>query len=141
MLDDKISELSKKTNLVFVGSTALKLRGINIIPKDIDIVVTDLTGLENCIEYTTTSKFSSSGKRAFIRGEINIDIFLEDQLPHFNLINGYKCVTIESTKDYYLSIYDTVDEYWKKKINEKLNLLGNATKQKHRVRDLHLGLE
>lgn len=128
MLNEKILELSKKENLVFVGSVAMNLQGINISPKDIDIVVTDLTGLKNYIEYSTDSKFSSSGKRAFILGEINIDIFIEDQLPHFNIINGFKCVSLESIQVHYLNIYDAVDSYWKRIINKKLNLLGKCNK-------------
>lgn len=124
MLEKIIYQLSQKENLVFVGSVAMMFQGIDVNPKDIDIVVTDLEGLENYREYTTDSKFSFTGKRAFIIGEIYIDIFIEERLPEYVIINGLKCETLSFMKKYYLTIHnDLSDNYWKQIINEKLKLL------------------
>lgn len=123
MLEQLLHKLSKKDNLVFVGSVAMMLQGINVKPKDIDIVVTDLEGLENYTEYTTDSKFSFSGKRAFIHAEMSIDIFIEDELPEYILINGLKCETLLFMKKYINYVLINTNEYWKNVLNEKLKLL------------------
>ncbi|WP_027378174.1 hypothetical protein [Chryseobacterium daeguense] len=123
MLEKMLHKLALKENLVFVGSVAMMLQGIDVKPKDIDIVVTDLNGLENYTEYSTDSKFSFTGKRAFIIDEINIDIFIEQELPEFVIINGLKCETFFYMKRFYNVILPKVDDYWKRVINEKLKLL------------------
>ena len=123
MLEAFLNTLSQKENLVFVGTTSMKIQGIDIVPQDIDIVVTDLVGLENYVEYTTDSKFSTSGKRAFIKGEIDIDIFIEDTLPEYVIIDGKKAVTFFYMKKLYNVLLNIVDDYLKNDLTEKLNLL------------------
>lgn len=123
MLEEIILQLSKKDNLVIVGSAAMKLQGIDVDPKDIDIVVTDLEGLDNYFEYITDSKFSFSGKRAYIFGEINIDIFIENELPEYEIINNIKVETICFMKKYYRTVFPKVNIIWQEKIKSKLELL------------------
>ncbi|PIF44302.1 hypothetical protein CLU96_1243 [Chryseobacterium sp. 52] len=123
MLNEILKKLSEKENLVFVGSVSLMLQGFDVEPKDIDIVVTDLNNLENYTEYETDSKFSFSGKRAYILGEICIDIFIEDELPEYTTINGLKCETIFCMKRYYYIILPLVDSYWQNVIKSKLKIL------------------
>lgn len=123
MLEKILNKLAQKENLVFVGSVAMMLQGIDVKPKDIDIVVTDLIGLENYTEYTTDSKFSLSGRRAFIIDEISVDIFIEQELPEYVIINGLKCETFFYMKRFYNVILHQVDDYWKNVIKEKLKLL------------------
>lgn len=118
-----VKELSKKENLVFVGGFAMKMHGLKDNYNDLDVVVTDLEGLKNYIEYPTDSVFSKSGKRAFIPGETKIDIFIENELPEFEIINGFKVQTIKSMTEYYERIYPLVKCFWKKDIEEKLKLL------------------
>lgn len=118
-----LNELALKQNLVFVGSVAMMLQGIEVTPNDIDIVVTDLEGLENYTEYTTDSKFSTSGQRAFILGDFDIDIFIEEKLPQFMEIDGKKVQTAYHMEKYYNRIRPEVDARWKLIIDEKLDLL------------------
>lgn len=122
-VDKKLKELSIKDNLVFVGSVSLMIQGTNVQPNDIDIVVTDLTGLDNYMQYTTDSKYSVSGKRAYIFGDINVDIFIENELPEYTIIDGLKCATLSHTKRFNNDLLSKVDDYWKNVINEKLKLL------------------
>lgn len=119
-----LNELSEKQNLVFVGSVAMMLQGINVVPSDIDIVVTDLEGLEGYTEYTTDSKFSTSGQRAFIlREDFNIDIFIEERLPQFAIIEGKKVITPYYQEKYYNKILPLLDLRRQLEIKEKLDLL------------------
>lgn len=82
-----LEELCKKQNLVLVGGVARKLNGMGHNPKDIDVVVTDLDGMDffgDIIEFDTDFVGSISGKRAYIkRFDYMIDIFIEDTLPDF----------------------------------------------------------
>lgn len=118
-----LNELSQKQNLVFVGSVAMMLQGINVTPSDIDIVVTDLEGLDGYTEYETDSKYSTSGKRAFILGEYNIDIFIEDKLPQFMIIDGKKVITLYYQEKYYNRILPLLDYRRQSDIKSKLKLL------------------
>lgn len=118
-----LQQLSRKENLVFVGNVAMMFQGIDVIPSDIDIVVTDLSGLEGYTEYTTDSKFSISGKRAFITGEYMIDIFIEDKLPQYVIIDGLKVETLYYMEKYYNRILPLVDFRWQVIIKGKLDLL------------------
>lgn len=118
-----LQELSAKENLVFVGSVAMMLQGIDVVPADIDIVVTDLEGLEGYTEYTTDSKYSTSGQRAFILGDYNIDIFVEERLPQFAIINGLKVITPYYQEKYYNRILPQLDFRRQLLIQEKLELL------------------
>jgi len=118
-----LKNLSQKDNLVFVGNVAMMLQGIQVTPTDVDIVVTDLEGLKGYTEYTTDSKFSVSGKRAFILGEYHIDIFIEERLPQYVITGGLKVETLYYMEKYYKRIYPLVDPRWKIKIDEKLELL------------------
>lgn len=119
-----LNELSQKQNLVFVGSVAMMMQGINVTPTDIDIVVTDLDGLEGYTEYTTDSKYSTSGLRAFIlREDFNIDIFIEEKLPQFMVIDGKKVITLYYQEKYYNRILPLLDFRRQSEIKSKLRLL------------------
>lgn len=118
-----LQNLAQKQNLVFVGSVAMMMQGIDIVPADIDIVVTDLEGLEGYTEYTTDSKYSTSGHRAFILGEYNIDIFIEEKLPQFVIIDGLKVVSLYYQEKYYNRILPLLDFRRQLLIQDKLELL------------------
>lgn len=117
-----------KNNLVVVGSTALLIRGlIERAPKDLDIVVDDLSGLEgySITPYVTRSVFSPSGNRAFISAEQTgfiFDIFVESVPPESEIINGVRVVTIEAALRYYRSILSVVDEPFKENIKNLINI-------------------
>ncbi|MGL5233836.1 MAG: hypothetical protein ACRC8Z_03640 [Empedobacter falsenii] len=115
--------LKNKENLVFVGSFALVQHGLKSSYTDYDVVVTDLEGLPNAIEYNTDSKFSNSGERAYIISNPKVDIFIENELPEFEIINGFRVQTIESMRYYYYVLRRKVDDHWKREINEILKLL------------------
>ena len=119
----ELKTLSKKEDLVFVGGVAMKIHGLKENYNDIDVVVLNLEGLKNYVEYDTVSKFSQTGKRAFIDSQPKIDIFIEKELPEFELINGLKVQTVKSMTEYYEKIYPLVTEHWQKQIDEKLKLL------------------
>ena len=109
-----------KKDLVYVGSFALYQMGLVQSYRDIDIVVVDLIGLEGCIAYDSDSGFSSIGKRAFIKSDPVIDIFIENELPDFIEINGLKCQTLASMLKHYTEILPNVKTFWHKKIDNKI---------------------
>lgn len=114
--------LKLKKDLVFVGGFAMVLHGLKAEYTDIDAVVRNLDGLGKVFSYKTDSSFSKSGKRGFIPGSIKIDIFIEKELPKYQIIDGFKVQTISSMKAYYEQIKPSND-HWKKHIQERLELL------------------
>lgn len=120
----QLEQLKNKEDLVFVGGFAMWKHGIKDCYSDIDIVVKNLDGIENHTVYETDSKFSKSGKRAFVKtGEIAIDIFIEDDLPEFETIDGCKVRTIKSMIDYFENLLPQVTEHWQNFINQNLKIL------------------
>lgn len=118
-----LKELSQKEDLIFVGGFAMNMHRLKETYGDVDVVVTNLNGIVDYIEYKTDSAFSSTGKRAFINSNPKVDIFIENSLPEFELIDGYKVQTIKSMIEYYERIYPLVKEYWKPYIKNKLKIL------------------
>ena len=118
-----LKELSQKEDLIFVGGFAMNMHRLKETYGDVDVVVTNLNGIVDHIEYKTDSAFSSTWKRAFINSNPKVDIFIENSLPEFELINGYKVQTIKSMIEYYERIYPLVKEYWKPYIKNKLKIL------------------
>lgn len=118
-----------KENTIFVGGVSFEKHGLKHTAQDIDIVVQDLTGLEflgPIFEYTTTSKFSKSGKRAHIETSkgILIDIFIEAELPEHNLLDGLKCETLDSLRNHFKALQQEVlGTHWSASIENKLKLL------------------
>ena len=91
----QLISLSAKEDLVFVGGIAMVAHGMKKSFNDIDIVITSTSGLSNITTYQTDSAFSKSGNRAFILKtelsmEMDIDIFIENELPDYEIINGLK---------------------------------------------------
>lgn len=99
-----------KDDVVFVGGVALSFHGKKDGFRDIDVVVTDVTGLEflgEIILFDTKSIFSTSGKRAYVRrDDYIIDIFIENSLPDFIIHDGIKYETMEHITSYYAMILD-----------------------------------
>lgn len=117
---EKIS--SCKDDVVFVGSL---VGSPNETPKDIDIVITSLDGLEtigdvNCFD--SISVFAKGAKRCRIhRDGVKIDIWLKDELPEWEIIDGFKYQTKESQLKYYQDVKDSTDDkYIKEYIEQKL---------------------
>lgn len=120
-------ELAKKPDLVFVGGVALYFNGLKHEPRDIDIVVTDMVGIQHLgeIEYFDTDFVGSiSGKRAYIkRHDINIDIFIENTLPEFNTDGLVKYQTLSSIREHYEKIVSKTDLKMKNIIQGKLDYI------------------
>jgi hypothetical protein len=106
-------ELSKKEDLVIVGGAAMKLNGMDHNPKDIDVVVNSLDGLDffgEVIEFDTDFVGSVSGKRAYIkRFDYMIDIFIEDTLPDFITDLRIKYQTLDSMLTHFKDILSKTD--------------------------------
>lgn len=122
-----------KLDFVVVGSLALYLQNsIGREPFDIDCVVLNLDGLpKETISYSTDSKFSTTGKRAFyVDSNLKIDIFVEDKLPEYIIVDGIKVQTVDDMKAYYARIYHQVDDHWKKVITNKLKEIQSWMAQK-----------
>ena len=128
-----IKQLYGITNdLVIVGGTAQVFFEKKETAKDIDIVVKefhrDFFTLGKVSFWKTNSPLSGSGKRAFIkRGDFNIDVFIEPELPAYvGVIEKYE--TIESMTEYYERIYVLYDKKrnWKqiRSIEKKYELIG-----------------
>lgn len=120
-----------KNDLVVVGSTALSLRGLSDRPpKDLDLIVGSLNGLDNyeITTYETRSVFSGSGRRAFVSLEQTgfiFDIFVESEIPDFDIINGVRVVSVESALRYYRAILPAVDAYHKPAILKYIKIYSN----------------
>lgn len=116
--------LKVKKDLIFVGGFAAYMQGVKSSFHDYDVVVLSLSGgLEHAYQYMTDSKFSRSGRRAVIECPIPVDIFIEDSLPEFIEINGFKCQTVASMLQYYTDLLPHLRSAWADKINDKINIL------------------
>jgi hypothetical protein len=118
-----------KDDVVFVGSWVAKVNNkINTQPKDLDIVVTSLNGLEtfgDIICGESTSPFAKNSKRCKIEGnEFMIDVWLQDELPQYDIINGMKFETIDAQKEYYSDVLDSTDnKFLTEIVNRKLSII------------------
>lgn len=116
-----------KQDCVVIGSTAMVLHGIYTgKPNDLDIVVLNLDELKGDLyPYYTNSRHSISGKRACIleNGITKIDIFVEDFLPEYEIIDGIRVITIQNMLFYYKNLLPKVAEHWRKDILHKINVL------------------
>jgi len=118
---------SIKSDFVVVGSTALVVHGLYLSkPNDLDIVVNNLKGIPGDIHtYFTYSRFSPSGNRAYIleNGIAKIDIFVENILPEYEIIDDIRVSTVDSMLLYYQNLLPKVAEHWKIGILEKIKVL------------------
>lgn len=111
-----------KDDLVYVGGFAMWLYGLRVSYSDLDVVVTDLKGLEGAKCYSTPSPHSISGKRAhLVSDKIKIDIFIESNLPEWQMVKGFKCQTVPSMISHYERLLGLVHN--KSEIIEKINTL------------------
>lgn len=125
-----VKELSsKKEDLVFVGSIVNLVNDMNDdIPNDLDIVVTSIDDLETFGEVIVSeskSIHSKSGKRSQIEYKgVKIDIFIEDELPPYDLINGIKFSTVHHVINHYTELLNKTDnEKMKSIIQHKIDML------------------
>lgn len=93
-------------NLVIVGGFSLYLRGLKSSYTDIDVVALRLTGaLKGAQTYETDSIYSQSGKRGFLSlYGVKVDIFIEDDLPEWDMVQDMRCVSLRSMLQYYETI-------------------------------------
>lgn len=118
-----------KDDVVFVGSWVAKVNNkINRLPKDLDIVVTSLDGLDtfgDIICGESNSPFAKNSKRCRIEGnEFMIDIWLQDELPEYEIIDGMKFETIDAQIEYYNDVLDSTDnKFLIDTVTEKLGIL------------------
>ena len=123
----RISKLKK--DVVFVGGVSFVHHGIKETSKDIDIVVNNLEGLYGLgeiKEFQTKSPMSKSGNRAYTYvGDIQVDIFIEDELPEYVEYNGVKYETIESLINFYKQLIIKTDGFEKNRNELKLELVIN----------------
>ena len=120
-----INEVAKKEDVVFVGGTSLYLNKLEHTPRDIDMVVNNLDGLNKfgeVVEFTTEFQGSKSGKRAYImRDDFMIDIFVEETLPDFNTDGLVKFQTIPSLLYHYEEIMSKTEGKLQDIMVEKIN--------------------
>lgn len=118
-----------KNDVVYVGSwVARKHNKLRRQPHDIDIVVNSLDGLETFGEikcFESKSVMSNGSKRCqIVSNEVKIDIWVRDELPKWELIDGMKFQTLESQIQHYKNILDLTDNMvMKKSVNERLRIL------------------
>ncbi len=118
-----LEKLKNINELVFVGGFAFYKQGLKSNYNDIDLVVTNKDFLQGLPWFISNSVYSISKEKSFlIRPEISLDIFYEKNLPEYEIIDGFKCQTIESAKKHYERIYATADFVWKPIIEEKLKI-------------------
>lgn len=120
---------SSKKDVVFVGSTSLYYIDKTISPKDIDIVVNSLDGLDifgDIKTWETKSPMSLSGQRAHIkRDDFDIDIFIEPTLPKYNIIDDIKFLTIEAFGSYLDLLVESTEGELKNMMIEKKRRLSS----------------
>jgi len=116
--------MNSKDDVVFVGSLVLSVNGkLDRTPKDIDIVVTSLDGLQligdiKC--YESNSVFAKGSKRCCIDQDgVMIDIWLKDELPEWEIIDGFKYQTIDSQIKCYQDVKESTDDEYIKKYIDK----------------------
>ena len=113
--------------MVFVGGVSLRHLLPTIPVRDIDIVVNSLDGLDvfgEIITWETKSPMSLSGQRAHIkRDDYNIDIFIEPNLPEYDLIDGVKFQTIEKFKSFIEVLIEVTKGEFKNEMVKKKILL------------------
>lgn len=116
-----------KSDFVVIGSTALLLHGVySSKPNDLDIVVTDLEGIPGDLHtYFTYSRYSTSGNRAYVleNGIAKIDIFVENNLPDHEIIEGIRVISLPAMLKYYQNLLPKVAEHWKIGILDRIKLL------------------
>lgn len=116
-----------KPDFVVVGSMAMVIHGLySAKPNDLDVVVNDLQGFSGDLHtYFTYSRFSSSGNRAYIleNGMAKIDIFVENTIPYYEIIDNIRVSTVQSMLLYYQNLLPKVAEHWKTGILEKIKVL------------------
>jgi hypothetical protein len=109
-----------KEKTVIVGGAAMFHHGLVDSYNDIDVVVTDINDIEGLNYFESNSTLTKSGKRAYVD---NVDVFIEDELPEYEVINGFKIATIESMAKYYREVIDRSDGYIKEFATNKLKIL------------------
>lgn len=112
--------LFDKEKTVIVGGAAMFHHGLVDSYNDIDIVVTSLEDIEGITYFDSKSPLSKSEKRAYID---NVDIFIEEELPEYEIIDGLKIQTINSMIKYYEDVIERSDEYTKQFAIKKLNII------------------
>ena len=125
-----LREISRcKDDVVIIGSWVARIHNkLRRKPHDIDIVVTSLDGLEKfgeiiCSE--STSIFAKNSKRCVIKdNEVQIDIWVKDTLPEYDIIKGIKYQTINDQKRYYNELIESTDnEVLISRLSRKLEVL------------------
>lgn len=118
-----LREIFPNDNFVVVGGSSLFKRGIKLVLKDIDIVVSDTENLPNLEPDWTNDK----DRWAYVyKGRI-IDIFLRDNLPDYEVIDNIKYSTIEDERKVYESRIEHIEKLVEvlPKIKESLELIKN----------------
>lgn len=124
-------EISRvKDDVVFTGSWVARINGkLRRQPKDIDIVVTSLDGLETLGDIISIKSDSLLSKDTIDRctidfGGTQIDIWVKNELPPYEIIKGMKFQTLKSQVEYYNHLIDTYDNLILTKVlNRKLSIL------------------
>lgn len=122
---------NSKPDVVFVGGVAVSHYNSSHIPKDIDIVVNNLDGLEvfgYIRQWNTDFPGSISTKRAHIkRDDYNIDIFIEDKLPPHIEFEGIKYQSFDSLLHHLKWVKDFMPNNVTEYFNIRINLLNNVS--------------
>ena len=125
-----LREISRcKDDVVITGSWVARIHNkLRRRPHDIDIVVTSLDGLEKFGEIIcgeSTSIFAKDAKRCVIKdNEVQIDIWVKDTLPEYDIIKGIKYQTINDQKRHYNELIESTDnEILISRLSRKLEVL------------------
>jgi len=125
-----LREISRcKDDVVITGSWVARIHNkLRRRPHDIDIVVTSLDGLEKFGEiicFDSTSIFAKDAKRCVIKdNEVQIDIWVKDTLPEYDIIKGIKYQTINDQKRHYNELIESTDnEVLISRLSRKLEVL------------------
>ena len=119
-----LEKLKNIEALVFVGGFAFYKQGLKNNYNDVDVVVNDKNFMDGLEWFESNSFYSESGiKSFFILGDFKLDIFYQKDLPDFEIIDGFRCQTIESAKKHYDEMYKKAADIWKPVIENKAKIL------------------
>ena len=126
-----MKEISRcKNDVVFTGSWVARINGkLRRQPKDIDIAVTSLDGLETfgdiiCGESNSLFSRDTKSRCKIDLDDTMIDIWVKDELPEYEIIKGMKFQTLKSQVEYYKHLMETSDDkFFNTILTKKLGVL------------------
>ena len=99
----------KNKNIIFTGSFSLFIRSLVNSYNDIDIEVISENEINEITWYDSNSIYTKKQRQGFLKldsGKI-IDVFLVDEFPEFEEVDGYKLKSLKEIKKDFLELLNS----------------------------------